>query len=577
MWGIAATLGSLLVAGAIWGYSLYSLGRDARDNLLAANLHVQEAQQAILTGDTSRATKAASELQGSAHAAAQSTSGWVWSVAEALPLPLTENLKAVRVVTEVVKNLSDEIVTPASKISLSSLAPSGGQVDLARLAELSALAEDVEAALINAGAQLNAFDTAKLEAPVAEGVVTLSAAIDRVQPMLAPAREILEVLPTMLGRDEARDYLLMFQGNSESRSLGGNAAVFMVLRAEAGRVSVVQEADSSDFAQPVDEPIVELQPETVALYGDKVGRWTPDFTMIPDFPEATRIALGWWKSEFATPISGVFMMDPVALSYLLTATGPLTLATGEVLSAENAAPLLLNEAYLRYEDPLQQNAFFSAAAGSVFTALTSGAWDPALLIQSLVRSTEEGRIMYWSDRPDEMNLVQGTRLSGKLPSDNSEATVAGVYFNDNTGSKKSYYLDASVTASAATCPIEAGGAVTVSATVVSSLTSEMAENLPFYITGPYFPAEEISTFVYLYGPVGATATGVVVDGAPTEPAASGMHNGRPVVKVNLLNHLISSHTVEASFALSSAENGPLAAWTTPMSRATPVTLNVPKC
>ncbi len=36
----------------------------------------------------------------------------------------------------------------------------------------------------------------------------------------------------------------MFQGNSEARSLGGNAAIFIVLRPENGGLSIVDEIAS---------------------------------------------------------------------------------------------------------------------------------------------------------------------------------------------------------------------------------------------------------------------------------------------------------------------------------------------
>ena len=78
-----------------------------------------------------------------------------------------------------------------------------------------------------------------------------------------------------------------------------------------------------------------------------------------------------WLRETGVDVSGVISLDPVSLSYLLEATGPVALPTGDVLTSENAVDLLLNGVYLRYADPRDQDAFFAAAAGSVFGALTS--------------------------------------------------------------------------------------------------------------------------------------------------------------------------------------------------------------
>ena len=65
----------------------------------------------------------------------------------------------------------------------------------------------------------------------------------------------------------------------------------------------------------------------------------------------------------------------MALSYLLRATGPVTLTDGSRLTGDNAVDFLLSDVYERLQDPLQQNAYFAGAAMAVFTKLVSGSGD----------------------------------------------------------------------------------------------------------------------------------------------------------------------------------------------------------
>ena len=229
-----------------------------------------------------------------------------------------------------------------------------------------------------------------------------------------------------------------------------------------------------------------------------------------------------------------------------------------------------SEVYFRYEDPDAQNDFFAAAADSVFAALTRGGMDTGALVEALTRAAGEGRILYTSSDAAQERLVEGTRIGGRMPEDDAKSTVLGVYLNDDTGSKKSYYLDMTIGA------CTRGSAVEGRVQLTSSLTPEQAAGLPYYVRGPYFPAPDISSYVVLYGPVGTTLSSVTMDGQPAVVSSAGQHLGRPAVKVHVMSHLTSVHTIDVRFEGLGAEHGPLDVWTTPMSRATPVDV-APAC
>ncbi|BDZ39213.1 DUF4012 domain-containing protein [Microbacterium suwonense] len=565
-WSVAGVLVVLLAVGGLAGKRVYDQAIGVRGHLEAAMTEVQSVQKAVLAGDSATATVAADRLSVHTAAAVSGSQGRLWSLGAALPF-VGSNLTAVSQVARVTDGLARDVVTPASRVNLKSLVPEGGQVDIKQLSSLSDLLDTVSQGLDTAKKDIGKVDRSALIGPVANGVKRLDDSLEKLQPYIQPAKDVLSVLPDALGASGPRNYLLMFQGNSEARSLGGNAAVDIVLRAEDGRLSIIQTANSQEFHGPSAEPVAPLDPEAVAIYGDKIGHYVPDFTMVPDFPTAAKIFDGWWKREFDTPYNAVMSVDPVALSYILGATGPVTLPTGDVLSADNAVSLLLNEVYFRYSDPEAQNMFFGAAADAVFTAVTSGKAAPLALVSAVVKSADEGRLLYTSSDAKEAALVAPLRMSGVMPHDNTEKTVVGAYVNDNTGSKKSYYLDLAVSACATDSTVKTHTELT------SSLTADEAKRLPYYITGGYFAPSDISSYVVLYGPVGATLQSITLDGRPASVLSSGQHLGRPAVKVEVFNHLTSTHSLDAAYSMPAGTQGPLSIWHTPMVRATPISTN----
>jgi hypothetical protein len=566
IWGVVLVLIiAIIVVSGLAAKRLYDQAMGVRSHLESSISEVTTATSAVAAGDLTAANQASVRLSTSTGAAVDGTKGRLWAFAEGLPF-VGPNLAAVRLVAETTDDLANSVVAPASQVNLGALRPHGGGIDLVALEALSPLLDEIDAGIGRASEALASVDRGVLLDQVSSGVEQLADRLSTIQPSVETVRNVMEVLPDALGASGPRTYLLMFQGNSEARSLGGNAASFLVLRAEGGQLTITDQASSSDFRQPSDVPVIPLDAEAVAIYGDKIGRYTPDLTMVPDFPTAVQILEGWWHREGRQDVDAVMSLDPIALSYLLAATGPVPLLSGDTLTAENAASLLLNEPYFRY-DSREQNVFFAMAASQVFTKITSGEFSPMALMSSLARSADEGRLLYVSDNPRETELVAGSRMSGILPVDTDEKATIGIFANDNTGSKKSYYLDMNV----AICRSDAEIAGTI--TLASTLTPEIAATLPISITGPYYPAGDISTYVVIYGPAGSQLTQVTLDGGPANIVSAGQHLGRPAAKVEILNNLVSAHTLSFAFSSPAHDQRSLSVWNSPMTRETAITLD----
>jgi hypothetical protein len=227
----------------------------------------------------------------------------------------------------------------------------------------------------------------------------------------------------------------------------------------------------------------------------------------------------------------VLSLDPVALSYLLTATGPITLPTGDVLSSENATQLLLNEVYQRYERPADQDAFFQAAAASVFGALSTGSADPVRLVSALAQAGDEQRLLIWNADQAEQSVLDGTTLQGDLPRTDADQTAFGVYLNDGTGSKMDYYMTLGTGVGWCT-DTESSPDATITVTLRDDAPADAA-SLPAYITGNGgfgVQAGLTETVAYLYLPEGAELVSSGASGGGSESGfGTGTDRGRTVL------------------------------------------------
>lgn len=570
-WLLGGTLVVLLGVGSwagITAKSLYDEAMSVKSDLEEALPLVGSVQASLLSGDSVSAQSTAAQISKLTNSAARTASGDHWQSFEWVPV-VGANLSAVRIAATSADALVRDAVTPLASVSLDVLRPVDGALDLDSLAALTPIVTKAAETLVTVRTDLDAVDRSELVHQVSNAITKLDNGISKVEPAIEPLQTALAVLPKALGAEGPRNYLLLFQNNAESRGTGGNPAAIAMLTADNGVIALNAQASSSDFKNNRSEPIIPLNPETTALYGDKIGRYVQDVTLSPDFTETATIVRAYWAEAIGTPIDGVASFDPVALSYLLQAVGPVTLPTGEIITADNAVPMLLSDVYSMYPDPEMQDLFFAGAAGAVFSALLQNSPDPRALIDMLAKSADEGRLMYAPDDPAEAAIIAGTKIAGQLPADNTEATVVGAYVNDVTEGKLNYYMQLDV---AASCSAPDPSGYTVSATVTNTLTPDQAADLaPYVAPGRFFPKGDISTDLVLYGPVGSVFVSATVDGAPAT-ATPLPHLGRTAVKVNIINQPGVTHNVAATFAKPEGKTGPLEVRHTPMVKPTPVTI-----
>lgn len=470
---------------------------------------------AIGDGALDDAQPIAERIAHHARSAHDLTSDPVWTAFGFVPW-IGPNFRAVGDVADIADDVASDALTPlldvADGFDLTAIQFSGGTVDLAPFAEIEPPLGKASAALSDAQSRTQRIDADATLPPLADAVRQMRSTVTQASTAIGALHGASVLLPSMLGGDGPRNYVLAMQNNAELRSSGGIIGSIALLHAENGTVTLVQQASTQDFP-PLDVGLPTSE-STQALFEDRPGRYLQNITSIPDFSEAAPTIAARWQGRFGGEIDGVIAVDSIVAAHLMKSTGDLTFGPFTA-TPDTIVSILLSEIYAAVPDPAAQDTVFAQAASALFGAALSGG-DSTALIGALSQSADERRIRIWSAHPDEQSVLAASTLGATLPTDDEDATHVGVLMNDGTGGKMDYYTRAEIDTAIGTCAGERTTQVRV--TWTSTAPADAATSLPTYVTANGFydfgvPAGSVRTLIAVYGPEGATPSHIDRDGS----------------------------------------------------------------
>jgi hypothetical protein len=407
-----------------------------------------------------------------------------------------------------------------------------GRLDLATIASLHPSVAQMATRLSGAQRTVSPIDPATLLSPLRAPVDKALQDLTSVAAAARAGSTATSLLPQMLGSQGTRTYVLAAQNNAEIRSTGGVPGSLSILTATDGKIALGRSIAYPDFRE-ITTPVEPVPPDEAALYQDSLAYDVRDTTATPDFPSAASRIAALVQRDFGITADGVVSIDPVTLAAVLGATGPVTGARGEELTADNALAKLLNEPYQRFDSNEVQNAYFAAMTKAIFDRFLGSDISPALLT-TLTDAVDQRRVLVWSRHADEQQPLTGTAIAGGLPQGRSSSPQVGMYLNDSTGAKIEYYLRYRTTFTTAGCT---DGRQRLRATM--TLDSEVPQDtstLSKWVAGFYYnraPRGWMRLHLRVYAPTGGEVTGMQVDGKRVSPTPL-PHDGRMVSFVELL-------------------------------------------
>ncbi|MGL4256163.1 MAG: DUF4012 domain-containing protein [Microbacterium sp.] len=506
---------AILVAALAWVAWVGFRGWLAKEELDSARALTTDLRSAVEAGDLEAATAHTQRMLAHAEAASDLTSDPLWRAAEAVPVA-GANFAAARVLSAEVTGVLSDAALPmmhSARLLAEQLRLPEGGIDTALLSDQRTALDGAEATLMSASTELAKIDLDPLLPAVSAGVRQLDTAVSDLLPIVGSLGDTAAVLPASLGADGPRTILVMLQNNAELRTSGGITGSFVELRAESGRLTLISQADSSEFKR-ADSPVLPIPAATLALYGDQVGRFVQNATMPADFDLTARLVSHWWEGRTGSAPDTVLSVDPLVLRSLLEVTGPLATTTG-TLTAEELVPQLLVEPYMSL-DSSGQTAMFRTTAAAVFTEVADFDLDPVAFAAALAQPIAQGRVSIWSAHPDEQEVLARTTLAGPAARQRAAGPDAvAVYFNDATGGKMDSLLDVAIAAGSASCRADGRQDILVSVTLTSTVDHGTAQQLPPAMTGGgHYGARigDIATNVSVSAPEGAFFGGVTAGG-----------------------------------------------------------------
>lgn len=562
---VIAVIALLILFAVLW---IAVRGLIARDQLLGAVPLARSVSAAAVSGDRTMVDADVSQLQKRAATAAALTSDPIWRAAELVPV-LGANLTAFRQAAETVDEVSRNALPPLSKLasmfSVDSFVPKNGAFDLTAFSDASPVLNRARTALDAANTHAQAIDTSGTISQVGVGVDQIIDLVSQTTKTVDGLDAAASLLPPMLGADGPRNYLLLSLNNAELRSTGGIPGALTVVAVDKGMLTLGAHSSASALGEFA-EPALPLTKSEVTLYKRSTGTFLQDVNATPDFARSGALAQAMWKQRTGQTVDGVVAIDPIALGYILGATGPIDAGSGITLSSANAEKVLLSDVYSIFAKPADQDAFFAGVTSKVFAALTSGHVDSRALVTALGEASDEGRIHVWSGHPTEQKQLDASTLAGLLPQTTKSTSGFGVYLNDSTGAKMDYYLSAGIGVASTVCRADYRPYFEVRVGLTSTAPADAATSLPEYVTGGGLfgvDSGSVGTNVYVYAPPGSQVYSVTIDGKEFS-YVSAKHDGRSVAGVNVVLKPGASAQVAVKFLGKAHQSSAVSLVHTPM-------------
>lgn len=552
-----ASFAVLALAAAAW---LGSRATIINNELEATTQLIPVLKESIADDKPQEANAIADQLRTHTATARDAAGDPLWTLASAVPW-LGANFSAI---TEVARSADDvatlgvdPLVNVFESLDWVSLLPGGVGTNLEPLKQAAPSVSAAAHAVRSSSERLKRIDSSGLLPQVAEPLARAREQLDTVTGALDAAANAAAIAPGMLGSDGQRSYLLMIQNNAEARASGGIPGALAVLTFDHAKLTLGNQGSASGLGAFA--PVIPADPEQTQIYSARLGEYMHDVNLTPDFPTAAATAEAMWEKKTGQPVDGVVSLDPVALSYVLDATGPVRITDPGLpaaaksglpteLTEKNVVQTLVSDVYAKIERPDLQDAYFAGVAKEIFGALASGKGEAKGLIKGITRGAAEGRVLVWSGTANEQAIIANYPLSGSIAGKSVAPAQFGAYFNDGTGAKMDYYVKRTVQL-VKECTRDGYAQVKVRITSTNTAPANAASSLPAYVTGGGIfgvPAGTVQTNVIAYGPVQANVETATVDGTKTDFAAH-RHADRPVGTVTVTLAPGQSSTVDLTF------------------------------
>ena len=373
-------------------------------------------------------------------------------------------------------------------------------------------------------------------------------------PIEAELRSLIQNAPALAGVEGPKKYLVAFQNSAEARGTGGLIGAFAIIEFDRGKFAVLK-TGSNAILKSLNEIPIPMPAEYTTLYRSDPAIWL-NSNLSPHFPYGAQIWMELWRLQSGEKLDGVIAIDPTAISYLLKSTGPITLASGEEITAQNVVQKTLKDAYKRYEkDNNARKQYLVDIMNATFARFTSMQFSKLSFAKQVVPVLLQNRLLIYSSDATIQDALSLTKLGGTMnlgPNNEYRAVILNI-----DASKLDYYLDREIAVKTTKCGVNATTEVSIK--VTNQVTNP--EKLSAYVLSrkdKTKPADLVTGQhrfkVFIYGPNGSTLISASRSGLTGSAGGVGSERTRPILASDVDLSPKQSEEITATF---SAGTGPV--------------------
>ncbi len=433
-WKITAAVVALVV---IWAAAAVVELVVAAEHIRHGQAAVESARQGlsadgILSGAPVESLRSAQSDFSSAHGLLSSPLLWPVDV-----LPVAgRQLRSVQDLSEAAEQVAQVGIGAVGRSqALLRLPHTAGPDRVAALHQLASLAASTHSAL----AGVNLGPDQALIGPLARVHNTFSTDLTQVRTTLARTSVAASAAATIL--QGPGTYLLLAGNNAEMRSGSGAFEEAGTITTGNGNLHLSGMVPTSSLTLPVG---------TVPVGGDLEARWGwllpgTDFRNLgvsPQFDVNGPLAASMWKASTGQSVDGVLAIDVGGLQDLLDVTGPVTTASGQVVTASNVEQLLLHDQYVGEtytSDSTARTDELATLASATLHALENRPFKLHTMADALSSAAEGRHVLLWSADTRTEAAWSGAGVAGQLQPSSIMADII-----NRGGNKLDQYLSENV-------------------------------------------------------------------------------------------------------------------------------------
>lgn len=531
--------GVALVAAIAW---VGVRGFQAAHALHDVQRELRATQSAVAAGQVDQAGAHVVAAQQAAQRAHHLTSDPVFALASAVPW-LGQTPNAVRTVSATVDDLARgplaDLVAAGHLLAPASLRPQANQLNVPAIQQAAPYLASAAADLHAAQVRIDALPVNATPGRLQSSVTALRDQLSGLASDTASAAKAAQVAPAMLGADGPRTYFLAFQSPNEARGTGGLLGAYGLLRVDNGTITIEKLAPNTALPGTWRTLPVNLGKAYHAFYDDQSAMWS-NANLSPNYPYAAQLWRAMYQQHHHTRIDGVITVDPVVLSYVLSATGPVELPDGRVITDANVVRFSQHEIYHWSSNDAVRNAYLQQIARAAFHKVFAGTGSTQGLLDAFARGAGEKRVLVWSSHPADEQVLATTSVGGQIPE--GPQPYAGLAVINASGDKMDYYLQPGLRYAVSSCQPDGARNVTITATLTN--TASRHDKLPLYVDGrldrSLLPSGRARPgrgtyydYAQVYGTQGSTLVSATLNGKRVGVMA-GVERGKPVYRIGVV-------------------------------------------